>query len=131
MAVILISKTKRMQVFNLDSRAMVMLRSKRKQTQEMHVHRDGGLFPKTVSKRIIDSLTVPAMAKVNKFSDGAFLPDEIVKVPSIAAAILRRELKAVSWDPSRPEQETPRRNAKAPAKKGTAAAAKPKATDKK
>jgi hypothetical protein len=123
MAIILISKKKRMQVFNLDSRAM-MARSKRVKTIVMMPHRSGAKYPKEISKRIPDSLTVPAMAKVRTFSDGSYLPDDIVDVPCIAAAIGRRELRAVKWDSTQAEKV----KAKASKKVGGKAAAKSKAT---
>lgn len=132
MAVILMAtkRMKRMQVFNLDNRAM-MKHATRKKIQVMEPHRDGGLFPKLVSKRIPASLTVPAGIKVSKFSNGQNLTDDIVDVPCIAAAIKRRELRAIKWDPSRPEKKKSSRNVTVPGTTKAAAAKLSKKTDKK
>lgn len=101
MSVILVSKKRQMQVHNLDTRDM-MRRARRIEITTIEEGRDGGHYPRRSKKRVPDSLTIPAMARVESFSDGRPLPDSIVQVPSIARAIKRRELRVIRVQDAKP-----------------------------
>ena len=106
MAFTLTNKSRRMKVYNLDTRAMIGMRGKKKTMQKLVLRKDGSRLPARVEKMIPDSVTFCAGQKCGTFPDGKPFPDELLKVPAIAAdlrkGVLRHlEVEEVKAKPSR------------------------------
>lgn len=96
MAVILINKTNRMQIFNLDHpHPSIAVRRERKNMVIMEESRSGDRLPRRITKSICPSLTLLAGQRITKFSDGTPLPDMIASVPSIKRAIDAKVVRVV------------------------------------
>ena len=94
MPVILVNKSRRMKVYNLDTQEMIALRGKKQTFQQLVLAKDGSRKPARVQKMIAGSLTLCAGEKTGKFSDGTPLPEGILQVPAIAADISKGVLRA-------------------------------------
>lgn len=97
MAVILINKENRMQVFNLahNCHAIASRRTNMRATI-IEENKQGDRHPRRIVKSICDSLTVPAKARIAKFPDGSPLPPEIRLVPEIARAIDLGKIRVIT-----------------------------------